>query len=187
MVQNLERKKVSSGLLPTSVSSLWEAWSTAVHVQRAFGESRKARVKGRGINTQRRGVRKMGAWSWINYLCHLACKSWREHWSARMIIVGYSNTITTKNSTALSLVVDASEVSECHWLLEDRATWQWWKQHPASSFSDNCILGAINTPNYMFVGHASMTRYLSQATRRSLPGVWMASHKNRGFCLLLVS
>ena len=40
MVQNLERKRVSSGLLPTSVSSLWEAWSTTVHVQRAFGELR---------------------------------------------------------------------------------------------------------------------------------------------------
>ena len=47
-------------------------------------------------------------------------------------------------------------------------------QLQASSFSDNCILGTINAFNYMFAGH---TRNLSQATRCSPPGVWMAGHE----------
>ena len=50
-------------------------------------------------------------------------------------------------------------------------------QLQASSFSDNCILGTINTFNYTFAGHTSVTRNLSQATRHSLLGARMAGHK----------
>jgi len=54
---------------------------------------------------------------------------------------------------------------------------QYRKERPASSFSDSCILGTINTFSYAFAGHTSVARNLSQATRHSLLGAWTAGHE----------
>lgn len=47
----------------------------------------------------------------------------------------------------------------------------------SSKFSDNCIHGATSTFNYMLARHTSVTRTLSQATRRTLRGARMARHE----------
>jgi len=63
----------------------------------------------------------------------------------------------------LLLAADASEVSEYWWLLEGRATWQIIIIQEGVSSFNNCILGAMNTFNYMYLRwtcHTSVTRNL---------------------------
>ena len=40
----------------------------------------------------------------------------------------------------------------------------------SSILAHNCILGTINTSDFMFVGHASVSRIVTQVTRRSPQG-----------------
>ena len=105
-------------------------------------------------------------------LAHLGAPSqflrtFQSSLTSKSMVYGNTDTCMSQHRQELQLMLQGS-VNSTDCLMVGLQIAQ--ERPSSSSLSHNCILGTLNAPNYTFIGHASMTRNVTQATRCSLQG-----------------